>query len=430
MRVLVLGAYGLIGLEVAKALHRAGHAVTGLGRSERRGRALLPEIDWVSADISTLTTPADWGPMLADVDAVVNSAGILQSGFGDSVSATQRDAIVALIGACEAGGARKFVQISAPGAVPEANTAFYSTKGEADAALTASALDWTILRPGLVIAPSAYGGTSLLRMLGAVPLVQPIVLGEARMQTVAVGDVAEAVRMAIEGDLAKRDFDLVEDEAHTLKEIVRRIRAWQGFADARAVLALPRWAGYGVAKAADLAGWLGWRPALRTTALKVLEKDVMGDPRPWAAASGMRLGALSETLRALPSTAQERIYARALLAFPVLVLTLSIFWIVSGAIGLWRLEAAAAVLADHLPETVSWIAATAAGLLDIAIGLGLLVRRFVRPACCVSILVCVVYLAGATLMTPELWADLFGPLVKVFPAMALAAAVWALAEER
>ncbi len=430
MRVLVLGAYGLIGLEIAKALHRAGHAVTGLGRSERRGRALLPEIDWVAADIATLTTPADWGPMLADVDAVVNSAGILQSGFGDSVSATQRDAIVALIAACETGGVRKFIQISAPGAVPDANTAFYSTKGEADAALTASTLDWTILRPGLVIAPSAYGGTSLLRMLGAVPLVQPIVLAEARMQTVAVGDVAEAVRMAIEGDMARRDFDLVEDEAHTLKEIVCRIRAWQGFASARAMLTLPRWAGYGVAKAADLAGWLGWRPALRTTALKVLEKDVMGDPRPWAAASGMRLNALSETLRALPSTAQERIYARALLAFPVLVLTLAIFWIVSGAIGLWRLEAAAAVLADHLPETVSWVAAAGAGLLDIALGLGLLVRRLVRPACCASILVCVVYLAGATLMTPELWADLFGPLVKVFPAMALAAAVWALAEER
>jgi hypothetical protein len=33
-------------------------------------------------------------------------------------------------------------------------------------------------------------------------------------------------------------------------------------------------------------------------------------------------------------------------------------------------------------------------------------------------------------VTPELWADPLGPFVKVFPAMALALAVAALAEER
>ena len=430
MRILVLGAYGLIGLEVAKALHRAGHAVTGLGRSEWRGRALLPEIDWIAADIATLTTPADWQPMLAGADAVVNASGVLQSGFRDNVAATQRDAIVALIAACEAWGPRKVIQISAPGALPDADTAFYSTKGQADAALRASGLDWTILRPGLVIAPSAYGGTALLRMLGAVPLVQPIVLADARMQTISVSDVADAVRTAIETDLAGRDFDLVEDEAHTLREVVRRIRAWQGFAEARRTLMLPRWLGYGVARGADLAGWLGWRPALRTTALRVLEDDVVGDPKPWAEASGRRIGSLSETLRMLPSTAQERIYARAQLVFPILLLTLSVFWIVSGTIGLWRLDAAAAVLADQLPQTMSWIAAFSAAMADIAIGLGLLVRRFVRPACCAAIIVSLAYLTGGTIMTPQLWADLFGPLVKVFPAMALAVAVWALAEER
>ena len=39
MRVLVLGGYGLIGLEVSKRLQRDGHDVVGLARSARRGQA-------------------------------------------------------------------------------------------------------------------------------------------------------------------------------------------------------------------------------------------------------------------------------------------------------------------------------------------------------------------------------------------------------
>ena len=38
MRVLVLGGYGLIGLEISKRLFRAGHTVVGLGRSRQQGR--------------------------------------------------------------------------------------------------------------------------------------------------------------------------------------------------------------------------------------------------------------------------------------------------------------------------------------------------------------------------------------------------------
>ena len=430
MRVLVLGGYGLIGLEVSKALRRAGHDVVGLARSARRGRSLLPDAHWIGADIATLTTPALWQPFLTDIDAVVNASGVLQNGAGDDVAATQRDAIVALVAACAAAGPRRFVQISAPGAAPDATTAFLRTKGAADATLKASALDWTILRPGVVLAPSAYGGTSLLRMLAAFPLVQPIVLADARIQTVAVDDVAEAVLAALTADTARRDVDLVEDHAHTLEAIVGRVRAWQGFRRARAVIRLPRAVGHGIARFADLAGWLGWRSALRSTSLRVLEADVVGDPGPWRAATGRPLKSLDETLHALPSTAQERIYARAQLAFPLLLLTLSAFWIASGVIGVWRLDAATAVLAGSLSEPAARATVLAGAAVDIAIGLAVLVRRLVRPACWAAILVAVSYLIGGTILTPHLWADPLGPLVKVFPAIALALAVAALAEDR
>src|SRR5690606_6805629 len=98
---------------------------------------------------------------------------------------------------------------------------------------------------------------------------------------------------ALEGKVeARRDYDLVEAESHALAEIVAKFRAWLGLAPARMRFNLPSAVGYGLAAFADLAGWLGWRSPLRTTALRVLAHDVKGDAHAWAAAGGHKLKSL------------------------------------------------------------------------------------------------------------------------------------------
>lgn len=431
MRVLVLGGYGLIGLEIVRRLRAEGVVVTGLGRSADKGLRAAPDINWIGADIATLQDAAAWRPHLKNIDAVVNASGALQDGAKDDLAALQDGAIRALIAACEAAGVRRFVQISAPGVSAESNTAFYRTKAAADSTLAASTLDWTLLRPGVVIAATAYGGTALLRMLAAFPVVQPLVFAQARMQTVSASDVADAVLFSLRDDAAKRgDFDLVEREAHALKDVTAAFRAWAGFAPARAVIALPSWLGYFVAWFADIAGWLGWRSPLRTTALKVMAQDVLGDGAAWERVRGKPLQSLSETLTALPATLQERIYGRAALLFPVLVLTLSAFWIASGVIGALCWDAAANELDGILSRTTALTLVFGGAVLDLLIGFGVLVRRFTRTAALASVAVSLAYLASGTILTPQLWLDPLGPLVKIFPAIMLGLSVTALAEER
>jgi uncharacterized protein YbjT (DUF2867 family) len=430
LKVLVLGGYGLIGTAITRKLLGVGHAVTGLGRSARKGRIAAPAADWIEADLSRLLTTDDWRTHLSGIDAVINASGALQDGLRDRVAAVQSQSIQALISACEQTGVRTFVQISAPGAGPEADTAFFRTKGEADRALKASGLRWVIFRPGLVLSPHAYGGTALLRQLAAFPFIQPLVLAGSRIQTVHVDDVAQAVSLALEQDLAGIDADLVEPETYTLEDLVARVRQWLGFRPARAVLELPAWAGRAVSCCADIGGWLGWRSPLQSTALKVLQTDVRGDAAAWEAASEQRLRRLDASLQDLPSTLQERIYARAMLVFPVLLLTLSLFWILSGVIGLARFEAALAVLDGALPAPLAGAAVIGGGLADCAIGAALLFRPLTRLACAAAIGLSAAYLAGAALFVPELWLDPLGPMVKVLPAMALALVTAALTEER
>lgn len=431
MKVLVLGGYGLIGLEIMHQLMRDGMTPVGLGRSAGHGERVFPEAQWLGLDLAQLTTPEAWAEHIDGFDAVVNAAGALQSSGRDKVSAVQRDAIRALIEACETSGVRRFVQISAPGAKTDAQTEFLKSKGEADAALRASALNWVILRPGLVIAPTAYGGSSLLRMLAAVPLIQALIMADARIQSVDVGDVARAVTRSLnEPKLACREFDLVEPEESSLKSVVLTFRQWLGFRAPVRTVVLPRVFGSAIAALADLSGHFGWRSPLRSTALKVLEDNVVGDPKPWQQATGETLSPLASTLGRLPSSRQERLYARAQLVFPVALVTFAVFWIISGAIGFWRFDAAVATISAQVGAQSAALFVFIGSTLDVMIGIGLLIRRTFRATCFASVALSLGYLVAGTLVTPDLWGDPLGPFVKVLPAIMLALMLAAMGDER
>ncbi len=286
MRVLVLGAYGLIGTHVTAALSAAGHAVTGVGRDVVSAKRRLPHLRWLKVDIVNMTRPEHWANLLADQDAVVNCAGALQDGARDDVTAVQETAMCALFDACAAARVGIVVQISAVGASIRSATRFMRTKATADAHLASLDLDWTILRPGLVISPAAYGATALLRALASFPFVIPVLGGSQRIQTIHADDVAAAVVSAIEGRVqSRRLYDLVEAETHTLEEILVALRAWLGFLPAR-LFRVPRWLGVPLLKIGDGLRWLGWRSPLCSTAFAEINAGVIGDPSTWLAETG------------------------------------------------------------------------------------------------------------------------------------------------
>lgn len=424
MNILVLGGYGLIGLSITKALIAAGHQVTGLGRSAGKGRAAAPQANWIARDLSQMTDEADWSDVLAGMDIVVNAAGVLQDGMNDRVVAVQRDAVRAMVAACKPVCVRQIIQISAPGVSEYSDTVFYRSKAEGDAAVKASGMNWVIFRPGLVLSPQAYGGTSLLRQLAAVPLVQPVMLADADIRTVHVDDVAAAVVRAVEEELTGIDADLLSSESTRLEDLILSIRSWLGFPSPKAIIRAPHFLGALTARLGDLAGWLGWRPALRTTSLKVLGKGVTGNAASWPVRN------LTDTLSALPSTVQERTFARTALFYPFLLLILSAFWIASGLIGWVQQSAAMGVFGPDMPSGFAKAFVLGGSVADIVIGAALLIRPLTRPAALAAVLVSLAYLAGSAFLAPHLWADPLGPMIKVFPAIALSLTVWTLTEAR
>jgi uncharacterized protein YbjT (DUF2867 family) len=432
MRVLVTGAYGLIGAACLTRLHRDGHGLIGAGRKIDEARRRFPFAAWRVADFDRLTTPESWTDILAGVDAVVNCVGVLQDGVRDDVRRVQLDATAALFEACARAGVRRVVHISAVGAQAEAPTAFARTKASAEERLAQLDLDWAILRPALVLAPAAYGGTALLRALAAMPGVILLSQPQSRMQIVSVEDVADAVASCLSSNAATGvRWDIAHPQMLSLAETVAAMRQWLGLAPAR-IVAVPAALGHAVARIADLLGWLGWRAPLRTAALAQLDAGVVGDPRAWIAARGRAPMSLADILAARSANVQERWFARVYLVKPLAIGGLALFWIATGLIALGPSRAAAvAVLTDRgVSSAAATVIALGGALVDIALGLAVAVRRFTRAALIGMLVVTGIYLLGASALLPALWLDPLGPLVKTLPLVLAVLFTLAILDER
>ncbi len=428
MRVAVFGGYGLIGSACIRALKTAGHDVIGIGRSARHAARTDPDISWIITDIGR-TSVADWQRYLAGVDVVVNASGLLQGGA--ELRAIHVEALRNLTEALT-GSETHLIHISAAGVSPNANTAFFRTKAEGDAILTDSPIHWTILRPTVVLAPQAYGGTALLRAAAAFPLVEPRIFPETPLQSIHIDDLTAAVLACVDGQMPTQQvYDLTEPDSHPFATVVRKLRQWQGFPDWRVRLPVPVIAARLIGWASDVAGGFGWRSPFRTTALKVMQTGVSGDPTRWLENGGAPARSLDETLATLPSTTQERWFARLFLLLPVGILGLAIFWILTGLITLANPAAAVEVLTSRgFLEPFAQIATFGGTGLDLLLGIAILFRRSARLACLGMAALSLVYLILGTLTAPDLWMDPLGPFMKILPSILLPLFVAAILEDR
>ncbi len=429
-KAVVLGAYGFIGAACVRALQTDGYAVCGVGRSLESAKKVFPDLVWMIRNIAD-TTESDWKDLLSDADVVVNASGALQDGTRDNLVAIHVSAVERIVAALK-GTSATFVQISAAGVSEDAPTAFFRSKARGDAVVMASATNWIILRPVLVLGSEAYGGSALLRAAAATPCIGGRVFSGALIQTIHVDDLAAAVAQAAGGELGTRFVaDLGEAETRTFADLTRRIRSWLGFPKWTAEVDVPEWLLKPVGAGADLLGWLGWRSPLRTNALLSLKSGITGDPSHWRQRGGLAVRSLEETLAAIPATAQERTYSRMYLLLPLAIGCLSVFWLLSGLIGILSFEDAKSVLTErNVSSGIAAVAVIGGIVADLVLGATVLVRRWTRMACTGMMLVSGAYLLFGSWLATDLWADPLGPFVKVFPAIVLALFVALLLEDR
>ncbi|MBC9882775.1 SDR family oxidoreductase [Bradyrhizobium sp. INPA01-394B] len=423
--ILVLGASGLIGRFVTDDLRAKGFRVVGLARKlspAQKMSALDIELPILSRDAAALTR------LLSEhaVDVVVNCLGVLQDGPGSDTHAVHRDFVARLLSAIAASGrAIRLVHISIPGTADGDRTAFATTKREAERLIAASDIPHAILRPGFVIAPSAYGGSAMLRALAAFPLDLPAKEMATPFQPVAVEDISASIAW-----LAKRDvddasvkavsWDLMQSEPVTMAEVVKQFRLAFGTAGWPHV-AMPSFMLDLGARFGDLASALGWMSPMRSTAIAELRRGVAGDPSAWTAATGLVPRTLMDTIGRHPATVQDKWFARLFLIKPMIFASLVLFWLVSGFIALLvSYRAAAGILTAHnFPPALVDPITIGTSLMDMSIGVLIAFRRTAAIGLVAGIVASLGYMFGAAILTPDLWIEPLGALVKTGPAIVL-----------
>ncbi len=435
--IAVLGASGLIGAAIAEHLLGQGVRTVPVARRFTGAQTMLFGEAAVTHPVGEASAK-DLAGLLRGlgIDVVVNCLGVLQDGPQGRAADIHEAFVSRLLDAIRMQSKPVLlVHLSVPGRAAEDATAFSRTKRAGERSIAAAEVPSVVLRPGFVVAPAAYGGSALVRALAALPVALPPCVGTRPFATTAVDDVAGTVEFLARRWAAgerhwKAVWDLCERRPATVADTVEAFRARIG--GPRPRVRLPDWLLQVGARAGDAVAWLGWVPPIRTTALREMRRGVDGCPDAWIAATGLEPKGLDAALRCLPSSVQERWFARLFLLKPLIVGVLATFWVASGAVALTvAFRAASAILTAHgFAGGPADLITVVSSLLDIAVGLAIAVRRTCRAGLLAGIVVSVTYMAGAAVLTPEMWAEPLGALVKTGPAIVLMMVALAILEAR
>ena len=262
MNILLTGASGFVGSNLMAALSDAGHQVRPVSRANGH-------------DFASMLAPEDWLPLLAGVDAVINSVGIIGESGSQRFAALHAQAPAALFRACARAGVRRVVQISALGADESAFSAYHLSKRTADDVLRGLDLDWFVLRPAMIYGRGSKSA-ALFMQLASLPLIPVIGDGQQKMQPVHISDVVAVVLHSLDAAQARQTIDIVGPETVSFVEWLQRMRQSGGRSRAR-VLPVP------VAPCMALMRLGGaFSPMLRTENLRMLLASYQADVRPLA----------------------------------------------------------------------------------------------------------------------------------------------------
>ena len=429
MRVLVIGANGFIGSAVVVALQQAGIEIRCIVRNAATFVRRFPGTDTKELDLTTSAAKniACWARLLEGIDAVVNIAGVLQPEKRTEAWDVHHHAPDALFSACEKKGVRRVIHISAIG-IMESETTYARTKRAGEESLKARDLDWTVLRPVVVVGDGSYGGSSLLRALAVCPFMTPVIGdGDTPIGIIHKDDLAAGiVELLRTGSGHGEILEPSSADQLTLLEVVAAYRSWFALPP-RPVLRIPNWL-------ATLMGHLGdvtrMHP-ITSTAVEQFRARLTGNASEFENVTGITPSNLTDILAVRPFESQDLWHARLFLLRPLIRMGLALLWMVSGLVGLFGFSAPyQSIVEQVLPHGWSGTGVVIASLIDLAVALALLLGWRLKLIAWVQVGLILGYTVVLGILAPGMWADPFGSLLKNIPILILLLVHRTVEEER
>ena len=218
--VLVIGATGFVGKQVAAALLEQGAAVRALVRTPAKARSLAADgVELIPGD---MLDPVAVGQAVDGVSAVVVCVHTISrqvtdrsQGFMD-VEALGLENVAA---ACAASGVKRVMYVTSIGVAEHAGSSWLRGRWATEQALFSSGLDVTVLRPGLIVGRGG-DGFGIVNRGATTRFTLAIAARRQKFRTVAVGDLArDIVDLIDRPDSAGKALDVGSDDVLTMREM-------------------------------------------------------------------------------------------------------------------------------------------------------------------------------------------------------------------
>ncbi|HEX2625592.1 MAG TPA: NAD(P)H-binding protein, partial [Candidatus Limnocylindrales bacterium] len=226
MRVGVAGGTGFVGGAIALELFRRGHAVTVLSHRGNAARGPLPDsVDIHEVDVAN-GSDADLDAALQGLDALVIALAFRNSPIeaprkGQTFMAVDAGGTEHLAAAAKRVGVGRLVYISGAGADPNAKRHWFRAKARAEAAIRATGIPFTIIRPTWIFGPR---DVSLNRFVGFARTLLSVPMTNFGRQPLAPVFVDDAARLAADAltdpAAANQVFELGGPATYSMRQII------------------------------------------------------------------------------------------------------------------------------------------------------------------------------------------------------------------
>ncbi len=274
--VTVFGGSGFVGTHLVQLLARKGYRIrVAVRRPDLAGHVrMLGGVGQVIPIQANLRNEASVQRAVSGASIVINLVGIGHQAGKQSFEAVHVDGAAAIARTAKAAGAKVLVHMSALGVDAAAEVSDYArSKLDGEAAVLAAFPEATIVRPSLIFG-KGDGFFNLMGTLARMLPVMPVISGKTLFQPVYIGDVADALLLAAEGETKPgKIYELGGPEVESHKALLERILRETG----RNRLLLPVPSGIAKFKAA-LLGILPFKPLITPDQVELLGVDNVVSP--------------------------------------------------------------------------------------------------------------------------------------------------------